>query len=201
MANVNSEASFARLNTLQRRGKRTNASDETLEESRKNLDSEMNRHLTEIDARRDSQKNERLFKRSIQKNKHQKRGVSGGKSAALGGAISGALQGEGVGGIAKKAFSYYLLYIAFGLLPTLLGSIPALVYLDIHYIMSKFGIKFFTEMLLWQKLTLAVTNVLAMILVFVIVGASIQVFELAKLVTDIPIIGPLIETLFIGLIN
>jgi len=99
----------------------------------------------------------------------QKRGLSGGKSAALGGALSGALQGEGVGGIAKGALSWYLLYIAFGALFTLVGSIPALLYLDFHYIMSKFGSKIFGEMFLWQKLVLLFANIMAFFVIMIIV--------------------------------
>lgn len=99
----------------------------------------------------------------------QKRGLSGGKSAALGGALSSALQGEGVGGIAKGALSWYLLYIAFGALFTLVGSIPALLYLNFHYIMSKFGSKIFGEMFLWQKLVLLFANIMAFFVIMIIV--------------------------------
>ena len=103
----------------------------------------------------------------------QKRGLSGGKSAALGGALSGALQGEGVGGIAKGALSWYFLYIAFGALFTLIGSIPALLYLDFHYIMSKFGSKIFGEMFLWQKLVLLVANIVAFFVITLILAVII----------------------------
>lgn len=93
--------------------------------------------------------------------------VGGGKAAAIGGAVSSALKGEGVSGIAKGAVSWYLLYIAFGALVTVVGFIPGLIYLDFHYIMSKFGSKIFGEMSLWQKISLAFANVVGFMIVFV----------------------------------
>lgn len=95
--------------------------------------------------------------------------VGGGKAAAIGGAVSSALQGEGVSGIAKGAVSWYLLYIAFGALVTVVGFIPGLLYLDFHYIMSKFGSKIFGEMSLWQKIVLAFANVVGVVIIFVFI--------------------------------
>ena len=100
---------------------------------------------------------------------NKKYGIGGGKAAALGGAVSGALKGEGVGGIAKTSVSWYLLYIAFGALFTIVGSVPALLYLDFHYVMSKLGSKLFGEMFLWQKIVLLGANLLAGIVLIVAV--------------------------------
>jgi|GEM_PF-3442143 len=86
-------------------------------------------------------------------------GLSGGKSAAIGGAVAGLASGEGAGGIAKNALSWYVLYVAFGALFTLIGSIPALIYLDIHYIMSKMGVSWFASMTVKQRATLLVANI------------------------------------------
>lgn len=105
----------------------------------------------------------------------KKMGLSGGKGAALGGAVSAALQGEGPTGIAKGAISWYLLYIAFGALVTLVGFFPGLVYLDFHYLMSKLGSKIFGEMILWQKIVLAFANVLALILIVLAIGLIVAI--------------------------
>lgn len=104
------------------------------------------------------------------------RGMTGGKSAALGGAVAGALQGEGVADIGKNAVSWYLLWIAFGALFTLYGSIPALIYLDFHYLMSKFGSKIFGEMFLWQKIVLALANILFIVAVLILIIIIIIIY-------------------------
>jgi len=106
----------------------------------------------------------------------KRRGMAGGKSAALGGAVAGALQGEGVADIGKNAISWYLLWIAFGALFTLYGSIPALIYLDFHYLMSKFGSKIFGEMFFWQKIVLALANILFIVAVLILIIILIIVY-------------------------
>lgn len=105
----------------------------------------------------------------------KKYGLGGGRAAALGGAVSGALQGEGVGGIAKTAASWYLLRAAFLALITLVGFIPALIYLDFHYIMSKLGSKLFGEMFFWQKIVLALVNMLAVVVVFLAITLLVAI--------------------------
>lgn len=103
-----------------------------------------------------------------------RRGAGGGKAAAIGGAVAGALQGEGVTDIGKTSFSWYRLWVAFVALFTLVGSIPALLYLDFHYIMSKGGSKWFSEMFIWQKIVLALANLL-FLFVLIIALALISV--------------------------
>ena len=98
-------------------------------------------------------------------------GLAGNKAAALGGAVSGALQGEGVGGIVKTGASWYVLYIAFGALFTLVGSIPALLYLNIHYLLSKMGVSWFATMNIKQKATLLLADIViggGLILIFIV---------------------------------
>ncbi len=95
--------------------------------------------------------------------------MSGGRSAALGGAVSGALQGEGVKDIAKNAASWYFVYAAFAAfyasILTLVGWILPFLYLNFHFVASKMGSKLFGEMSLPQKLQLAAIDMLAVLLI------------------------------------
>lgn len=108
------------------------------------------------------QEQEQSWRRELNKRKFlnyrasQTKGAVGGKV----GTVAGALRGRGVGGVAETMVSQRLLWVAFGALFTLIGSIPALLYLDFHYIMSKMGSKWFLEMFVWQKIVLAVANLL-----------------------------------------
>jgi hypothetical protein len=86
--------------------------------------------------------------------------LSGGKAAAIGGAVAGLAQGEGIVDIAKNSLSWYLLYLAFGSLYTFAGTIPALIYLNIHYIGSKLKIKWFTNMTVLQRTQLFIADIL-----------------------------------------
>ena len=97
-------------------------------------------------------------------------GISGGSGAALGGAVSSALQGEGLKGVAEGAISWYFLYIAFALLVDPITFYPALIYLDFHYLMSKFGSKLFGQLGLIQKLILLGANILGIIVFILGVG-------------------------------
>jgi len=85
------------------------------------------------------------------------KGLAGG-SAALGGVVAGAIQGERGLDLAKNALSWYILHIAFGALWTGLYSIPAIIYLDIHYVLSGHGIKWFTGLTFTQKAQIWVAN-------------------------------------------
>src|SRR3989344_3248581 len=91
--------------------------------------------------------------------------MSGGKSAALGGAVSGALQGEGVKDIAKSAASWYFVYAAFAAfyasILTLVGWVLPFLYLNFHFVASKFGSKLFGEMSIAQKVQLAAIDMVA----------------------------------------
>lgn len=97
-------------------------------------------------------------------------GMSGGKAAAVGGAVSAALQGEGAAGIARGSANWYVLYTAFGALFTIAGSIPALLYLDFHYLMSTFGSKLFNPLTQWQRTVLGFANALAAVFVLLAVA-------------------------------
>ena len=99
------------------------------------------------------------------RNKAIRRGLSKNKSSALGGALSGALQGEGVGGIIKGGSMWW----AFGGLATGIFFLPALIYLDYYYIKAKNDAKGFIKMMLWQKIILAMANILFLfILIFLL---------------------------------
>src|SRR5258708_4905624 len=107
--------------------------------------------------------------------------LGAGSEAALAGAVAGALRGEGVGGVAKSAWSTFILWFAFGFLtldiilsPTIVSLIPAaiaLLYLDFHWIMSKFGSKIFGRMNLFQQIALLFANLIVAIipLVFIVI--------------------------------
>ena len=113
------------------------------------------------------------------------KGVSTGRSAAMGGALSSALQGEGATGIAKGAANWYLLAIAFGALFTVVGSLPALLYLNFHFVMSKFGSKIFGELFVWQKVTLLFANMIAFFLTGLITFIFIVIADPCLLVDAI----------------
>lgn len=99
--------------------------------------------------------------------------IGGGAAAGLGGAVAGAVEGEGGLDIAKNALSWYIVYIASGALWTLVGSIPALIYLDFHYFMSKLKIKWFTTLTLPQKMNLAAANI---VIIFAAILLTIMFF-------------------------
>jgi len=92
--------------------------------------------------------------------------MGAGSEAAVGGAIAGALKGEGAAGIAKTAAAWWVLNFAFGFLTlagfTVIGFLCALAYLDTHYIISKItnGRGYFINLSLWQKIVLAFANLL-----------------------------------------
>ena len=119
-------------------------------------------------------------------------GLSGGKAAAIGGAVSGALQGEGVGGIAKTSAAWWWLNIVFGALVigevTLVGILLALLavaYLDFHYIMSKIkkGKGFFITMSLWQRIVLVISNIVVLIIPMVFIAIVVPTVCLTGQVT------------------
>lgn len=102
-------------------------------------------------------------------------GMSAGGAAALGGAVAGALSGGGVKGIAGGAYSWWATRIAFGAMLTLVGFIPAVVYLDLHFALSKMGVKFFSPLFIWQRAALAIANLvllLALLLIPAIIGGA-----------------------------
>jgi hypothetical protein len=66
--------------------------------------------------------------------------VSAGAGAALGGAATAAFEGKGVVGIAQSATSWYVLWFAVGSLITPWSPL-ALLYLNFHYVASKWGSK------------------------------------------------------------
>jgi hypothetical protein len=100
--------------------------------------------------------------------------LGGGSEAALVGAVSGALKGEGVGGVVRSALSSWVLWVAFGFIgfgvitsPTIAGilfAVVAIIYLDFHFIMNKFGSKFFGPMNRPQKVTLAAAHGVVLII-------------------------------------
>lgn len=122
------------------------------------------------------QNEEQDWRRKLNKDKIASRRVPQTKGAAgsKAGAVVGALEGEGIGGVAETLVSQRLLWVAFVALFTLVGSIPALLYLDFHYIMSKGGSKWFSEMFIWQKIVLALANFL-FLFVLIIALALISV--------------------------
>jgi len=69
----------------------------------------------------------------------------------------------------KKIAGNALLDWAFGALFTVVGSVPALLYLDFHYVMSKFGSKIFSKMALWQEIILLIANFLAILIILIII--------------------------------
>lgn len=105
----------------------------------------------------------------------KRRGTSGGKAAGIGGAVAGAIQGGSAKDIAKSAASWYLLWLAFGALFTLVGSIPALIYLNFHFVMSKLGSKLFGEMTFLQKLGLLAADFIAIFLILIVIVVPIAV--------------------------
>src|SRR3989338_1684089 len=112
-----------------------------------------------------------LARKAFNKTKYKGKVVkmSGGKSAALGGAISGAMQGESLTNIAKSSASWYLLYTAFTAfwvsILTLFGWIIPFLYLNAHFLASKLGSKLFGEFSIAQKVQLAVIDLGAILLV------------------------------------
>jgi hypothetical protein len=108
--------------------------------------------------------------------------MGAGGEAAIAGAVSGALQGEGVSGVVKSAWSWYVLWFMFGFLtldiilaPTIVSLLLAglaLIYLDFHFLMSKFGFKIFGPMNLPQKIYLMVANLIVAILPLMFVGIA-----------------------------
>jgi hypothetical protein len=105
--------------------------------------------------------------------------TSGNTAAAIGGAVAGALAGESASGIAKTAVSWWLLRIGFVALFSLAGFVPGLLYLNFHYVMSKTGSQFFGEMFFWQKIVLAIANILVFIilLISIVLGVMILCYD------------------------
>ena len=105
--------------------------------------------------------------------------MGGGSEAAMAGAIAGALRGEGVGGVAKSAWSTWVLWFAFGFLglsvifsPTIITIFTAaiaLIYLDFHWLMSKLGSKVFGRMNVPQQVTLYFANLVVVAIPFIFI--------------------------------
>lgn len=132
----------------------------------------------------------------------QARGLQRSKAAAVGGGLSSALQGENAVGIAKGAASWYLLDVAFGALLTLVGFIPALLYLNFHYIMSKFGSKLFGELFFLQKLMLLFANIFAFVVIMVIfLWISIMIDAYTDPLSLVQTFGSIILEVFWGVIK
>lgn len=105
-------------------------------------------------------------------------GLGRGKAAAIGGAVAGALQGQGAKGIAVSAANWYVVDIAFGAMLTIVGFIPALLYLDFHYLMSVLGSKLFQPLFLWQKIALAIANFLVILIIALFFGIFVGICNL-----------------------
>ena len=102
-------------------------------------------------------------------------GLSKGTSSVLGGAVAGAMQGEGSLGIAQNALSWYVVDIAVGSLLTPWSPV-ALIYLNFHYLASKFGSRWFRKPSLWQSLTILFANfayIAGIILIFLLLMVTI----------------------------
>lgn len=110
----------------------------------------------------------------------KRKGVAAGKAAAGGGAVAAALSGEGAFGIGQSALSWYALWLAFSYATIFMwlepvSSLLAVAYLDIHYIASKRGSKWFREMFLWQKIYLAILNMMIAIILLVAISIIIAI--------------------------
>ena len=102
--------------------------------------------------------------------------VGAGGAAAIGGAVSGLLQGEGVVGAGKNAISWYLKYAAFAALFTLVGFFPGLIYLNFHYIASKFGSKIFGSFTLIEKVMYWTANGIGLVLIILVFVIALTPF-------------------------
>jgi len=111
-----------------------------------------------------------------------KKNLSLFKSQALGGAAATALQGGSLKDIAKSAWSWAILSIAFKGLWTGVGFLPSIIYLNIHNFFNKIGFnKTFGDMFLMQKLGLFFANFmlgLALFLILIIILVYYQYTQL-----------------------
>ncbi len=112
----------------------------------------------------------------------QKTGFTSRQSSAVGGATAAVLQGENAKGVAQTALSWAVVSGAFSYLMAVfiepIGAFLALCYLNLHYIMSKFGSKTFREMSFMQKFKLAIADV-AFIFIVLLMGFLIYALVMA----------------------
>ncbi len=101
----------------------------------------------------------------------QKRGVSALKSSAIGGAVAGALGGQGIMGIAKSAAGWVILEIAFKSLWTLIWFIPSVAYLNLHVFLNKIGFnKLFVGMSIVQQIKFIIADFVLGIVILLLVA-------------------------------
>ena len=107
-----------------------------------------------------------------------KSGTKGG-GAAGGAAVKAALAGEGAKGIAQSAASAWIVNAAIIALLDFfvswtIGSV-ALIYLNIHWILSAFGFKWFRPLAIWQKAIVIMADLLVIILAVLIIAIPLTI--------------------------
>jgi hypothetical protein len=100
--------------------------------------------------------------------------VSRGVGKFAGGAVAGAMQGEGAGGIAKAGISWWALDILFVNLLTPWSPL-ALLALNIYFILSKFGFSWTPDMTYVQKIYLLVANALYIFVIAIFLGLLVVI--------------------------
>lgn len=104
-------------------------------------------------------------------------GMAGGRAAAVGGAIAGAFGQVGVGSIAVNAARWYARKVAFGALLAPPTFIPALLYLNVDFLVAAMNANPLAKFFIWEKLILFLVDLLALVIAILLLVFMAAIFD------------------------